>query len=129
MSENVLIVDDDSWCRDLAAKALAGATRVIRMARDGFEALRIVDEWPVDLVVLDLEMPRLSGIEVASRLRGSNRTASVAILCVTGADDVQSRTLALEGGADDFLGKPYTLPDLRARVSLLLERRGSVANG
>lgn len=123
MPETILIVDDNRWSRDLVRAALEGDGHTLITAASGEEALEIAGRTPIDVVVLDLMMSGIGGIEVASRLRTTSRTAEVGILCLTGADDVEHRVLALRNGADDLIGKPVHGNELRTRVNLLLRKR------
>ncbi len=116
----VLVVEDD----DEIAMALQRSLRMegyeVRLAADGESALGEASRFNPDLVVLDLGLPRLDGIEVARRLRAG---ADVPILVLTARDAVESRVEGLDAGADDYLVKPFERQELLARLRALLRRR------
>ncbi len=118
-SVRVLIVEDDE---DLAAAVgleLDHAGYEVRVEPDGPGALRVEPQWGPDLVVLDLGLPTLDGVEVCRRLRAK----SVApILIVTARDGIEQRVRGLDAGADDYVVKPFSLEELSARVRALLRR-------
>ena len=120
----ILVVDDDALIRRSVSAAL---TRLevqpeIRTASNGREALAIVEEEIPDLVVLDVMMPELNGFEVCERLRQNLRTAFVPILMLTRNSDEAHRTKGFVVGTDDFMAKPFSVPELAARVTRLLRR-------
>jgi two-component system, OmpR family, response regulator MprA len=116
----VLIVDDERPVRDAVARALRLARLDVAVASDGYEALAQVAQEKPDLVVLDVLMPGIDGIEVCRRLRGGgDRTP---ILMLTARDAVPDRVAGLDAGADDYLVKPFAVDELRARVRALLRR-------
>jgi DNA-binding response OmpR family regulator len=88
-------------------------------ASDGEEALRRFDAGPVDLVVLDIMLPRLDGLEVCKRLRA---TSTVPIIMLTARDDELDKVIGLELGADDYITKPFSIREFRSRVRALLRR-------
>lgn len=113
----VLIVDDDDQVRRLYAAALVRAGFQTVEAASGSEALRVIEAQPISLVVLDVAMPGMSGLEVVARLRGREETARLPILLATGgASDQNSVVRGLEAGANDFVAKPVRLGELVARV-------------
>jgi CheY-like chemotaxis protein/phosphoribosyl 1,2-cyclic phosphodiesterase len=118
----VLVVDDDLLLRQLAAKVLAKCGHVVNEAEDGHEALRIIDLQAPDLVVLDLEMPGMSGLEVLRALRSRPATAHLPVLVLTASSDEAATSAAFDAGATDFLTKPFSIPALTARVHACLER-------
>jgi len=114
----VLVVDDDPEVINLI-RSLFGKTYDSRGARDGQEALQILEEWPADLIVLDLSMSGLDGFGVAERIR---QNSSVPILVLSGRHGEQDKVRALDLGADDYLTKPFSREELLARVRALLRR-------
>src|SRR6201999_2032251 len=88
-------------------------------AGDGEEALRKFEAQPVDLVVLDIMLPRLDGLEVCKRLRA---TSTVPIIMLTARDDEPDKVVGLELGADDYITKPFSIREFRSRVRALLRR-------
>jgi DNA-binding response OmpR family regulator len=116
----LLVVDDHERTRTLLRKVLAGDGHVVLVAEDGTEALRLLAEHDVDLVLLDLVMPRSNGLEVLTALRRSGVTTPVVM--VSGVDDVAVRVQALDLGAVDFVVKPFHNAELAARVRRHLAR-------
>ena len=131
---HILIVDDDSHIRDVVCFALTQAGHRVVEARDGRAALNAFTAEPADLVILDILMPELDGVEVCKALRSRS---SVPILFLSSRDDEVDRVVGLELGADDYVTKPFSPRELVARVKALLRRaapeggqpRGIVANG
>ena len=123
MSPRILVVDDDPKVLSLMQRGLTFEGFTVELAPDGNEALAIVHDRPPHLVVLDVMMPGLDGIEVCRRLRGSNR--ELAIMMLTGRASVANRIEGLDAGADDYLVKPFAFDELVARIRALLRRSGS----
>ncbi|MBY8821215.1 response regulator transcription factor [Sphingomonas colocasiae] len=121
MSRLILIVDDDPHIRDVLSFALGKAGMETREAGDGEEALAAVEKWNPDLVILDINMPRLDGIEVCRRLRA---TGDVPVLFLSSRDDEIDRVVGLELGADDYVVKPFSPREIVARVNAILKRGG-----
>jgi two-component system response regulator RegX3 len=116
----VLVVDDEAAIADAVAYALREDGFEVETRGDGESALASIESNGFDLVVLDIRLPRLSGVEVCRRAR----TASpVPILMLTARDSEVDRVLGLEAGADDYVTKPFSMPELLARVRALLRRR------
>ncbi|HEX7473581.1 MAG TPA: EAL domain-containing protein [Candidatus Limnocylindrales bacterium] len=121
----VLVVDDDDAVRSLVAVALRRAGLEVLEARSGEAALSIVHGENVGLVVLDLGMPAMSGIDVVHELRSHPETATLPIVLMTGSDEEDSVILGLDAGADDFVPKPVRLDELVARVNAHLRRQAA----
>lgn len=117
---HVLVVDDDRKITGLLQRALTYEGYAVRTANDGKAALAMAAEVPPDLVVLDLMLPSVDGLEVCRRLR---QVGDVPILMLTAKDAVSDRVAGFETGADDYLVKPFALEELLARVKVLLRRR------
>jgi two-component system response regulator MprA len=115
----ILVVDDDPKIRSVLGRGLRFEGYDVHLAADGQQALQIARETPFDLVVLDLTMPRMDGLEVCRRLR---RGVSIPILMLTARDAVPDRIVGLDSGADDYLTKPFDFEELLARVRALLRR-------
>ena len=120
MKAHILIVDDDPRITDLLRRVLAFEGYSVAIAASGPEALNRVLERPPDLIILDLMLPGLNGLEVAQRLRTAGD--NVPILMLTARDTVADRVKGLETGADDYLVKPFAPEELVARVKALLRR-------
>lgn len=121
MSAHILIVDDDSRVTSALRRTLAYEGYQVSTALDGEGALALAHTKPPDLVILDLMLPGIDGLEVCRRLRTAGD--SVAVLMLTARDAVADRVTGLESGADDYLVKPFALDELLARVKALLRRR------
>jgi DNA-binding response OmpR family regulator len=125
-SSTILLVDDEDAVQKLLAYPLERDGFRVVQARDGEEALARFDEERVDLVVLDLMLPKLDGLEVCKRLRA---TSSVPIIMLTARDDELDKVLGLELGADDYITKPFSIREFRSRVRALLRRAAIPAAG
>jgi two-component system OmpR family response regulator len=115
----ILVADDDGHIREVVRYALEKAGHRVLEARDGDEALRVANEQPVDLLVLDIIMPGPDGLEVCRRLRAASK---LPILFLTSRDDEVDRVLGLEIGGDDYLTKPFSPRELVARIKAVLRR-------
>ena len=120
----VLVVDDDDDLQKLVRFALSRLPLAIDIvtASDGVEALTIIAQQPPDLVIADVVMPRMDGLTLCQRLREDMRTAFVPIMMLTANTDEADRTKGYLVGTDDYVTKPFTVPDLNARVMRLLRR-------
>jgi DNA-binding response OmpR family regulator len=115
----ILLVDDEDSVRKVLAFPLERDGYTVVQAADGEEALRQFAEQPVDLVVLDIMLPRLDGLEVCKRLRARS---TVPIIMLTARDDELDKVIGLELGADDYMTKPFSIREFRSRVRALLRR-------
>ncbi|HLH71373.1 MAG TPA: response regulator transcription factor [Candidatus Dormibacteraeota bacterium] len=116
----ILLVEDDHRLAASLRRGLEDAGFAVDAAYDGEEALACAEATPFDLIVLDVMLPGLDGLEVSRRLRG--RRVHVPILMLTARDSVDDRVQGLEAGADDYLVKPFALRELVARMNALLRR-------
>jgi DNA-binding response OmpR family regulator len=116
----VLVVEDDDDIADVLRRSLRQEGHEVRTAGDGEEALSMAAEFVPDLVILDLGLPRLDGVEVCRRLRADG---DVPILILTARSDTGDRVEGLDAGADDYLVKPFERTELLARMRALLRRR------
>jgi DNA-binding response OmpR family regulator len=116
----VLVVEDDGDIAQALQRSLRLEGYEVRLAGDGVVALEQADAFAPDLVVLDLGLPRMDGVDVARQLRGDG---DVPILMLTARDAVESRVEGLDAGADDYLVKPFDRQELLARLRALLRRR------
>lgn len=117
------MVDDEPAVRDAVQRALKLESYEVDIASDGAEALKTLALSSPDLVVLDVLMPRVDGLEVCRRLRAAGDQTPV--LMLTARDSVANRVEGLDAGADDYLVKPFALDELLARVRALLRRTSS----
>ncbi len=116
----VLVVEDDEEIAQVLQRSLRMEGYEVRTAADGEAALETASSYVPDLVILDLGLPKLDGIDVAKRLRGAD---DVPILILTARDAVEARVEGLDAGADDYLVKPFERQELLARLRALLRRR------
>ena len=119
MARTVLVVEDEPTVRETLAEALAEEGLNVSTAEDGASALEKFRANPPDLVLLDLMLPRMSGIEVTRVIRAESQ---VPILMLTARDSELDKVLGLELGADDYVTKPFSLRELQARIRALLRR-------
>jgi two-component system OmpR family response regulator len=123
MAHRILVVDDDPHIRDLLSFALAKAGMEVDQASDGEEALAAVEARPPGLMVLDINLPRLSGLDVCRRLRASGGpNAALPILFLSSRDDEIDRIVGIEIGGDDYVVKPFSPREVVARVGAILKR-------
>jgi DNA-binding response OmpR family regulator len=125
-ASTILLVDDEESVQKLLTYPLEREGFRVVAARDGEEALRRFAEEPVDLVVLDLMLPKLDGLEVCKRLRSGS---TVPIIMLTARDDELDKVLGLELGADDYITKPFSIREFRSRVRALLRRAAVPKSG
>jgi DNA-binding response OmpR family regulator len=118
-SSTILLVDDEDSVQKLLSYPLERDGFRVLAAKDGEEALAKFASEPVDLVVLDLMLPKLDGLEVCKRLRAQS---TVPIIMLTARDDELDKVLGLELGADDYITKPFSIREFRSRVRALLRR-------
>jgi DNA-binding response OmpR family regulator len=118
-SSTILLVDDEDSIQKLLTYPLERDGYTVVQARDGEEALRRFDEEPVDLVVLDVMLPRLDGLEVCKRLRSQS---NVPIIMLTARGEELDKVLGLELGADDYITKPFSIREFRSRIRAVLRR-------
>jgi two-component system, chemotaxis family, chemotaxis protein CheY len=125
MTTNVLIVDDSSAVRAYVRAALEGDPALdaeVSEAESGFEALRLLPRHNFDLLILDINMPNIHGLELISMLRRSDRYRSTPVLVISSEASERDKQRALELGADAFLAKPFDADALLAEVARLLQR-------
>jgi len=118
-SATILLVDDEESIQKLLTYPLEHEGFHVVQARDGEEALRRFEENEVDLVILDIMLPKLDGLEVCRRLRAQS---AVPILMLTARDDELDKVVGLELGADDYITKPFSIREFRSRVRAALRR-------
>jgi DNA-binding response OmpR family regulator len=125
-SATILLVDDEEAVQKLLTYPLEQEGFRVLQAGDGEEALSRFDTEHVDLVVLDLMLPRLDGLEVCRRLRAQS---TVPIIMLTARDDELDKVVGLELGADDYITKPFSIREFRSRVRALLRRAALSPDG
>ena len=119
MKERVLIIEDDEGILRVLRRALNYENYQVETAVDGESGLAVARDWRPDLVILDLMLPGMDGLEVTQRMR---MDGNIPILMLTAKDTINDRVLGLDAGADDYMTKPFELDELLARVRALLRR-------
>ncbi len=122
----ILVVEDEPTLRESLRSGFAAAGFSVDVAADGEEGLYAGREYPVDVAVVDLGLPKLPGLELIRTLRAERR--SFPILILTARDSWQDRVTGLDAGADDYVGKPFQFEEVLARVQALLRRSGGWAS-
>jgi len=121
----ILVAEDDPNLASGVCQVLRNSGHAVDWVKSGMEADAALDANPFDLLILDLGLPKMSGFDVLKRLR--SRESKVPVLILTALDGVNDRVRGLDAGADDYLGKPFELAELEARVRAL-SRRGAGAS-
>jgi DNA-binding response OmpR family regulator len=119
----VLVADDDEDILELVSYRLSRAGYEVVTANDGEEALERAFDRPPNLAVLDVMMPKLDGYEVTRRLRGNEATAAIPVILLTARVQDADVARGFDAGADDYVKKPFSPQELRARVQAVLGRR------
>lgn len=123
---SVLVIEDDLGIRESVAHALVGAGHVVRSEASGAAALAAAVDWAPDVIVLDLGLPDIDGADVLRMLRG---VSAVPVIVATARDDEAEIVRLLDGGADDYVVKPYAAAQLEARIRAVLRRGDQVGPG
>jgi DNA-binding response OmpR family regulator len=118
----VLVVEDDRDIAELVERYLQKAGFSTEVLSSGRDALKALAERPPDLLILDLMLPQVDGLEICRVARGNSRTAAIPIIMLTARADESERIVGLEIGADDYIAKPFSPNELVARVRALLRR-------
>ncbi len=129
MAGRVLVVEDEPDIRDLLAFHLEREGYLVTRASTGSEGLRQARATPPDLVILDLMLPEIDGLEVCRRLRADAGTAALPVIMLTAKGDEVDRVVGLEIGADDYIVKPFSPKELLARVRAVLRRSRAPLTG
>ena len=122
----ILLVEDESHLREQITQQLQKQNLTVDTAPDGEEALYLGMEYPYDVAIIDLGLPKLSGIEVILQLRKAGKEYPILILTARGS--WQDKVEGLEAGADDYLVKPFHFEELSARINALARRASGWAN-
>lgn len=129
MTPKILIVEDEPALAELLSWTFESAGFAVEQTADGEEALLIAEEFGPDIVILDWMIEQLPGIEVCRRLRKRKETASIPIIMLTARGEEEDRIRGLETGADDYVTKPFSPRELRARVEAVLRRTRPAITG
>ena len=121
----ILLVEDDVRLQDSLAENLRQAGFAVDVSGDGIEGLYYGEEFPIDLAIIDLGLPGLSGLDLIRKLRKSERRFPILIL--TARSEWQDKVKGLEAGADDYMTKPFHPEELKARVAALIRRSAGLA--
>lgn len=116
----ILLVEDDERIADALAEDLSDHNHVVEVAQDGQAGWEFAEAYDFDLMLLDVMLPRLSGIQLCQKLRASGYATP--ILMLTARDTIEDRVMGLDAGADDYLVKPFHLKELSARIRALMRR-------
>lgn len=122
----ILVVEDDNGLREAIVSILKEEKYVVDEASSGDEGLYLAKQDIYDLVILDIMLPAVSGLEIVRSIRNSKNM--VPILLLTARDSIEDRVIGLNSGADDYLVKPFAIPEFLARIKALLRRKGSLVN-
>src|SRR5205823_11639016 len=119
----ILVVDDNASNRDLLTRRLQRQGHTVLEAEDGARALALVEKEELDLVLLDMMMPGISGYDVLARLKRDPRFLEIPVIMISALSELDSVVRCIEAGADDYLAKPFNPTLLRARVGASLEKK------
>ncbi len=121
MADKILVVDDEQQIRDLLDNFLKGEGYEVIVAADGNEAIKLAVTENPQVIVLDIKMPEVDGLEVCKRLKEKEKTRFIPVIVITGYED--NKMEALDAGADDFVNKPFDMAELSIRVKSVLKIR------
>lgn len=121
-NKKVLIVDDEEHIRELIKFNLKKEGYDTAMAVNGSEALKVIKETKFDLILLDLMLPEVDGLEVCKEIRKNEETSDIPVMMITAKGEEFDKVLGLELGADDYITKPFSIRELMARIKALLRR-------
>ena len=122
----LLVIEDDATLRESLAAKLADGGFAVEQAGDGKEGLYFALEYPIDLAIVDLGLPEMSGLDIIREVREQGKTYPILIL--TARDRWEDKVAGLEAGADDYVVKPFHVEEVTARVNALLRRSGGWAS-
>ncbi len=122
----LLVIEDDVTLRESLARQLGEAGFAVEQAADGTEGLYFAEEYPIDLAIIDLGLPGMSGLEIIRKVRAKGKTYPILIL--TARDRWEDKVDGLSAGADDYVVKPFHFEEIGARVNALLRRSGGWAS-
>ena len=120
---SILCVDDVAMVRNLLETVLVASGYTVVLSASGNEALEIINQQKIDLVLLDVSMPELSGYEVCRKIKNDERHKNIPVILVTGETSIEDHLKGSQAGAEDFIEKPFSPTDLLARVKMLLNMK------
>jgi len=121
-TQTILIADDEEFIQKMLKRTLSSPSCRILSASSGQEAVRLAEEANPDLIMLDLHMPGKSGWEVLKELKKNGRTRIIPVIILSGDDEVTNKVMGLDSGADDYVTKPFSLDEVKARVENMLRK-------
>jgi PAS domain S-box-containing protein len=121
----ILVVDDDPTTRQVLARQLSGGNYNFVLVEDGYQALDFIARTPPDLILLDIMMPGMNGVEVVEHVREHYSAHFIPIILISALGDSETRVAGIQAGANDFVTKPYNLDELRARVRSMLSLKAT----
>ncbi|MCK5217439.1 MAG: response regulator [Methanosarcinales archaeon] len=124
--EKILIVDDEMSTLMPLKKSLEYENYAVVEAYDGYEAIKKAKEEIPDLILLDLMLPGIDGIEVCQHLKTDTQTEKIPIIMLTAKDNIDDKVEGLQIGADDYVTKPFVLKELKARIKSVMRRSGNI---
>ena len=127
MGQHVLVVEDEFDIQELLKLNLTMAGYKVSQALDGRQALGLLDRAPVDIILMDWNLPGESGVGLVRQLRGSVRKSRVPVMMLSARDEERDKVMALDAGVDDYMVKPFKVRELLARVQALLRSAGPAA--
>lgn len=122
ISKKVYIIEDDNHIRELLDYRLSDAGFEVSSFRSGEEGLKVLNDYPPDVVILDLMLPGIDGYEICRRIRNNDNTKDIIIIMLTARGEEADKILGLEIGADDYIVKPFSIREVIARVRAVLRR-------
>lgn len=120
----VLVIEDDSVLREATVAILSEEDYIVDQAETGDEGLFAANQGIHDLIILDIMLPEISGLDIVKMIRSNGST--IPILLLTARDSIDDRVIGLEMGADDYLVKPFAMKELLARIKALMRRKGNI---
>ncbi|MCD4844760.1 MAG: response regulator [Methanosarcinales archaeon] len=124
--EKILIVDDEMSTLMPLKRSLESEDYAVVEAYDGHEAIKKANEEKPDLILLDLMLPGMDGIEVCQHLKTDTQTEKIPIIMLTAKDNIDDKVKGLQIGADDYVTKPFVLKELKARIKSVMRRPGNI---
>ena len=124
--EKILIVDDEMSTLMPLKRSLESEDYAVVEAYDGHEAIKKANEEIPDLIILDLMLPGMDGIEVCQHLKTDTQTEKIPIIMLTAKDNINDKVEGLQIGADDYVTKPFVLKELKARIKSVMRRSGNI---
>src|SRR5450759_691320 len=119
----VLVVDDNEMNRDMLSRRVERQGHVVKIAKNGREALAIIEAEPIDLVLLDIMMPEMNGYEVLEKIKSNPTLRHIPVIMISAVDEIDSVVRCIEMGAEDYLPKPFNPVLLKARIGAALDKK------